>query len=218
MTTHSYRARLVQRTTTSATFRSRDICLLLVLLFSLTALPALAKTDVDFDPNLDFSKYKTFAFLGGVKNLTMLPVDPEVLDNQIHRAVTRELTQKGLWEVPAGQNPDLVIRYWANASQQVNVANMGDWGPYGPYISSYWGPTYDAVSASSGKENSLLIDLIDPRTKNLVWRLYLTRKFSSADKDWKKADEEITKAFESYPPPDKEREAKRRERAAHAPK
>jgi len=208
----------MQRTTTSVAFSSSKTYFLLVLLFSLTVLPLLAKTDVDFDPNLDFSKYKTFAFLGGVKNLMMLPVDPEVLDNQVHRAVTRELARKSLREVQAGQNPDLVIRYWANASQQVDVTNMGDWGPYSPYIGSYWGPMYDAVSASSRKENSLLIDLIDPRTKNLVWRLYLTRKFSSADKDWKKADEEITKAFESYPPSDKEREAKRRERAAHPPK
>ena len=218
MITFSYRARLMKRTATSVLWEGRYTFFVLVLLLSLSALPVLAKTDVDFDPNLDFSKYKTFVFLGGVKNLTMLPVDPEVLDNQVHRAVTRELAQKGLREVQVGQTPDLVIRYWANASQQVNVTNMGDWGPYSSYIGSDWAPMYDAVSAGSRKENSLLVDLIDPRTKNLVWRLYLTRKFSSADKDWKKADEEITKAFESYPPSDKEREAKRRERAAHAPK
>jgi hypothetical protein len=189
-----------------------------ILMLLLAALPVLAKVDVDFDPSADSSKYKSFAFVGGVKNLVMLAVDPDVLDIQIHRMVTRELTKKGLREVQASQNPDLVVRYWANTSQQVNPTSMGDWGPYSAYISSYWSPMYDAVSASSGKANTLLVDLIDPRTKNLAWRLYLTRKFSNADKDWNKADEEFAKAFESFPPSEKEKEAKLKERAAYSAK
>lgn len=47
-------------------------CFLLCLAF---AFPVLAKTDVDFDPNLDFAKFKTFAFMGGVENLVMLPLN-----------------------------------------------------------------------------------------------------------------------------------------------
>ena len=213
---HSLNHRRTRRSRKARALGKSPAYLLLMLL--LAALPALAKVDVDFDPNADVSKYKTFAFVGGVKNLVMLPVDPDVLDIQIHRLVTRELTKKGLREIQPGQTPDLVVRYWATASQQVNPANMGDWGPYNAYIGSYWAPMYDAVSAGSGKENTLLIDLIDPRTRNLAWRLYLTRKFSNADKDWKKADEEFTKAFESYPPSEKEKEAKRKERAAYSAK
>jgi Domain of unknown function (DUF4136) len=189
-----------------------------VLLLLLCAFPLFAKTDIDFDPNVDFSKYKTFAFVGGVENLVMLPVNPELINNRVHRAVTRELTKKGLREVQPNQNPDIVVRYWASTSQQVNLAVMGNWGPYGPYVGSYWGYMYDTIAASSTKEGTLIIDLIDPRTKNLGWRLYLTRKLSNADKDWNKADEEFSKAFEAYPPSDKEKEAKRKERAAHPPK
>jgi hypothetical protein len=192
----------------------KSLALLLFAVFLLAVFPVLAKIDIDFDPNLDFSKYKTFAFLGGVRNLTMLPVDPEVLDDQVHRAIAGELVRKGLREVRS--NADLVVRYWASPSQQVNPTNMGDWGPYSPYIASYWEPMYDSVSASTGKENALLIDLIDPKTKNLVWRLYVTRKFSNADKDWKKADDEFTKGFENYPPSEKEKDTKRKERAARS--
>jgi hypothetical protein len=192
--------------------------LVAALLFLAAVSPTLAKTDVDFDPNLDFTKFKTFAFIGGVDNLVMLPVNPERISNRVHRAVTREMTAKGLREVQPNQNPDLVVRYWASTSQQLNVASMGNWGPYGAYVGSYWGWMYDTMSASSSKEGSLILDLIDPRRKTLAWRLYLTRKLSNSDKDWKKADEEFTKAFESYPPSDKEKDAKRKERAAHPPK
>ncbi len=191
-------------------------CVMLIAL--LAALPLLARTTTDFDPNLDFSKYKTFAFLGGVENLLMLDVNPDLLNNRIHHFVTRELTKKGLREVQPGENPDLVVRYWANPSKEVNLAVLGNWGPYGPYIGSYWGWLYDNVSATSAKEGALLVDLIDPKTKNLVWRLYLIRKLTNADKDWIKADEEITKAFDSFPPSDKDKQEKRRARAAHPPK
>lgn len=203
----------------SDSFHKRKFSFLRLLsVFLVAAFPLFAKVDVDFDPALDFSKYKTFAFIGGVENLVMLPVDPLVLDDQVHRAVTGELTKKGLREVRGNQNPDLVVRYWANTSQQVNVASMGNWGAYGPYVGSYWEPMYDAVSAGTAKENTLVIDLIDPHTKKLVWRLYVTRKMPSAEKEWKKLDEEFTKGFESYPPSDKDKEAKRKERAAHPPK
>jgi hypothetical protein len=77
---------------------------------------------------------------------------------------------------------------------------------------------YDTVSASGSKEDSLIVHLINTHTQALAWRLYLTRKLSNSDKDWKKADEEFTKAFENYPLSEKEKEAKRRERAAHPPK
>lgn len=181
-------------------------------------LPLARKVTVDFDPNVGFSKYKTFAYIGSVENLVMMQLNPDLINNRIHRMVVRELTKKGLREVQPGQNPDLVVRYWANSTQQVNLAAMGNWGPNGPYIGSYWGWIYTTASASSTREGSLIVDLIDPRSKALAWRVYLIRKITSPDKDWKKADEEFTKGFESYPPSEKEKEAKKKEREEHKPK
>jgi hypothetical protein len=56
---------------------------------------------------------QTLAFIGGVEQLVRLQLNPNQLNNQIHRAVTRELTAKGLREVKPEENPDLVVRYWA---------------------------------------------------------------------------------------------------------
>jgi hypothetical protein len=183
----------------------------------LTVSPLLAKTVADFDPKTNFSKYKTFAFVGGIENLLMFEVNPGLVSERVHRTVNRELTQKGLHEVQVNQNPDLLVRFWANPSSQVNVATMGEWGVYSPYIDSYWARTYQEVSASSRKEGALLIDLVDPKSKTLVWRLYLIHKISTPDKEWKKADEELSKGFESYPPSEKEKEEKQKEREAHPP-
>ncbi len=192
---------------------------LVVLLGALFfALPLRARTVVDFDPNLDYSKYKTYAFIGGIDNLVSMLVNPDLIDIRLHHTVSRELDKRGLHEVNPREHPDLLVRYWANGSSTVDVAVTGNWGPYGSYIGGYWTFVYNDVSASSQKEGALVIDLIDPRTKNLAWRLYLVHRISEPDKVWKKVDEEFAKGFDAYPPSDQAKDDKKRERAAHPPK
>jgi Domain of unknown function (DUF4136) len=185
---------------------------LLALFFGL-ALSVSAKTTIDFDPSVDFSKFKTFAYIGGVENLVAIQLNPDLINIRFHRMVVRELEKKGLHEVSPGQNPDLIVRYWANPETQVNVTVMGNWGPYGPYISSDWAYAYNAVASASGHMGTLIIDMINPKAKALVWRVYLVRKLSDPDKDPKKAEDEFTESFKSFPPSDKDKEEKRKERA-----
>jgi hypothetical protein len=66
-----------------------------LLLLLLCGMPAGAKVATDFNPNLDFAKYKTFTYIGGIEQLQRLQVNPDQLKNQIHRAIVRELTSKG---------------------------------------------------------------------------------------------------------------------------
>jgi hypothetical protein len=185
---------------------------ILVLLFGL-ALSVSAKTTIDFDPKIDFSKFKTFAYIGGVENLVAIELNPDLINIRFHHMVVRELEKKGLHEVNPGQNPDLIVRYWANPETQVDVAVMGNWGPYGPYIGNDWTSVYNAVTSTSHHLGTLILDLIDPHAKALVWRVYLVRKLSDPDKDPKKAEDEFTDSFKSYPPSDKDKEEKRQERA-----
>ena len=53
-----------------------------LLMLLLGALPATAKVAIDFDPNLDFSKYKTFAYIGGQEQLLRLQLNPDQFNNQ----------------------------------------------------------------------------------------------------------------------------------------
>ena len=178
------------------------------------ALTAAAKTTVDFDPNIDFSKFKTFAYAGAVENLVAIEMNPDLINIRFHHMVVRELEKKGLHEVNPGQSPDLIVRYWANPETQVDVSVMGNWGAYGPYIGNDWAYVYTAVASSSRHQGTLILDMIDPKAKALVWRVYLVRKMSDPDKDPKKAEDEFTDSFKSFPPSDKEKEEKRRERAS----
>ena len=190
---------------------------LLLLLVLWLSIPLPGKVIVDFDPAVDFSKFKTFAYIGGVDSLVSMQVNPDLIKNRVHRAVTRELVKKGLREVQPEDHPDLVVRYWANSQSHATTAVNTNWGPYGPFIDYYWGFWYTSVTAMSTRTGSLQIDLIDPHRKSLDWRLYIIEKITSSEKIWKKADKQVTKGFESFPPSAKEVQAKQKEREQHKP-
>jgi hypothetical protein len=192
------------------------ICLFLLML-SLSTLAA-AKKGVDFDPGLDFSKYKSFAYIGGVNTLEFRQLNPNYITDKVHAAVSQALIQRGLKEVKPDEQPDLVVRYWANSQSQIVSPSLGTWGQFGQYVSDYWAYTYDLMRSESALDASLVIDLIDPKRKDLAWRLYLEQKIADDDSIWPKVLGEISKGFASYPPTKKEIEEKKRERAEHPPK
>ena len=187
------------------------ITVLLFVLLCTTA--ANAKMAVDFNPNLDFSKYKTFAYLGGVESLVRLQLNPELLNNRMHRAVVRELTAKGLREVLPEENPDLVVRYWVEAEANAQVTGTAHWGVWGSYYYGYWTVMYTTMSTPVTHKGLLGIELIDARARDLAWRLFVSEKIihNDPDKIWKTADKNILKAFKSYPPTAKAIEEKKAE-------
>jgi len=174
---------------------------------------AVAKISTDFDPNLDFSQLKTFAFIGGVEQLVRLQLNPDQLNDRIHRSVVRELTAKGLREVPPEENPDLVVRYWANSQKDVDVAGSANWGAYGPYFGYHWGFAYNSMDTYTTHQGMLAIELIAAKTRGLVWRMFVSVKLIQTDPDkiWKTADNNIKDAFKSYPPSAKAIEAKKQQ-------
>lgn len=192
------------------------LCLFVVAL--VLAPLATAKKSVDFDPSLDFSKFKTFAYIGGVNTLEFRQLNPDYITNKVHAGVSQALIARGLKEVKPDQQPDLVVRYWANSQSQIVSPSLGTWGQFGQYVSDYWAYTYDLMKSESALDASLVIDLIDPKRKDLAWRLYLEQKIGDDDSIWPKVLGEISKGFTSYPPSKKEIEEKKKERAEHPPK
>jgi hypothetical protein len=186
---------------------------LLFFFITLLAVPVPAKTNVDFNPNFDFSKYKTFAYIGGVEHLAMLQVNPNLLRNTVHESVARELSKRGLREVRRDENPDLAVRYLAESNSQLNYAGDDDYGGFDKFTVDWWSTSYTLWYTSTSREGSLLIDLIDVQRKDLAWRLYMQQKILNVDKLPDKIDKEIVEGFKSYPPTGKDKEEIRKEHA-----
>jgi Domain of unknown function (DUF4136) len=190
----------------------------LVSVLILTVPLATAKSRVDFDPNLDFSKFKTFAYIGGKNTLEFRQLNPDRIQNDVHTEVAKALIARGLTEVKPDQQPDLVVRYWANSQSKIVTSSLGAWDQLGPFIDYYWAYTFDLIQAESSLDATLVIDLIDLKRRDLAWRLYLEQKIVDDDSIWGKVLREIPKGFDSYPPSKKEIEEKKKERVDHPPK
>jgi len=180
-----------------------------------------AKTKSDFDPAARFSDFKTFAFVAGIDlGKTGLMDDPDKRA-QIANFVSGILETRGLQEVPRDQKYDVAIRVWIALKdrQTETTYSAGNyWGGYDPFWSGAWGYWYEETVINHYLEGTLIIDLLNPADKQLVWRTYLKRDFKDRDKRYDQAKKELNEAFAKYPPSPKDVQAKQRERAKQAPR
>ena len=107
----------------------------------------------------DVALYRTYAW--GAANVQATG-DPRLDNNQffgerIEAAVERQLAARG-FERTAGV-PDLLVRYYASVEQQVNAD-----GADRPYVAC------EDCRPFVFDAGTIVIDLIDARTKRLVWR------------------------------------------------
>ena len=116
----------------------------------------------DHDSGVDFSKYKTFAyFKPGIDKVEISDLDKR----RILKAIDLQMAQKSMIK---SDLPDLLVSINTSAKEKVYINNNfnGFWGwGWNPWM---WGPNQNMVSSST--EGALYIDLIDAKTKQLVWQ------------------------------------------------
>lgn len=176
---------------------------LMVLTVCLSACSAF-KVQTDHDPTADFSSFKTFAFAGPAEMNKGGIYDNSLMQKRIESAVARELTAKGLRQVGLDEPQDLRVHYWVTVLDKQRLESGGTSvgvarGPYGGYG---WGAGYGGgVTTVDYKEGTLILDLIEPTKKQLVWRATIVGTLQDSTKDnVELGNKAIAEAFESYPP------------------
>ena len=172
------------------------LILMTVLLFSCG--PTL-KVSSDYDRSVDFSTYKTFSMYdfkakGGVNQLNK---------DRIVRYIKSEMTRKGLIETD--RNPDLMINAVTvmkdKKSLTASTNYYGYGGLYRPY--SYWAVPASGsttISTYDYKDGSLVIDVVDAKTKRMIWE---GTGYAQIDRKPKNPEEVIsevvTKIMQGFP-------------------
>src|SRR5215510_11732346 len=159
----------------------------------------------DHDATADFSTFKTFAFAGLADVNKGGIYDNSLTQKRIESAVARELTAKGLRQVGLDEPSDLLVHYWINVQDKQRLESGGTSvgvarGPRGGYG---WGAGYGGgVTTVEYKEGTLILDLIQPTSKQLVWRATIIGTLEESNAaNVELGNEAIAKAFENYPPP-----------------
>ena len=149
----------------------------------------------DYDVQVDFSTYKTFAFYKkGIDKASVSDLDKK----RIMRAIENELNKKGLVK---STNPDILVSIFTKSREKVNVTdnNFGygfGWG-YNPW---FFGSTN--LNINQYTEGTLFIDFIDKNKNELVWQGIGSgaMKMTNIDKKEERINEFVNKIILAYPP------------------
>jgi hypothetical protein len=125
--------------------------------------------NADYDTSADFSKYKTYAWPEDVLPADRIPEElgatNGIMDTRIRRALDMELAAKGL--TIDTSDPDLIVFYHIGVEDKVDVT---DWGYSYASTGRYWGWNTRNIDTYTYKEGTLIVDLVDMKSKVLVWR------------------------------------------------
>lgn len=154
----------------------------------------------DFDRDADFASYKTFdwieaptAVMGSARAAQQRN---SLLDKRVKTAVERELSAKGFQK--ESDNPDLLLVYHTGVQDKVEVT---DWGYR--YSYDYWGYGGRDISVYNYQQGTLIVDLIEAKTMELVWRGSATKALETnptPEQVEKTLNEAIARMFQRYPP------------------
>lgn len=190
----------------------------------------------DFDPNVDFTRFRTYGYLEPKEIDSSGLLSNSLVRQRVETLISRQLDSHGLRRVPLDQSPDLEVLYWVGVKEKQQVSSVPRQAPYPPtyvytprpgyarpypypypsypgypYGTGRWGTVYNDVMVTNYREGTLIVDLIDARTKNLVWRTYLVRALSdNPDDNLKGADRDLEKAFAKFPPGEEAKQEKLR--------
>jgi hypothetical protein len=150
----------------------------------------------DYREDVDFFAYRTFDWMKGPQGLqSSMRVGP-TMDNRIKRAIEAELIAKGLQRSLGGRRPDLLVVYHTAMNADIDRTYYDVWG-YGRRGRWRHGTV---VVVDRQARGTMVIDLVDRRDNELVWRGTATGVVSSRSEARKRVFEAVARILEAYPP------------------
>lgn len=164
---------------------------------ALTACASTMTVSSHVERGLDFTRYRTWDW-GPADTLPTgdprLDANPFFKDH-VQGAVEKALAGRGLGG-PTAETPDLLIHYHAAINQRLNVTSADTRYGYGYEDSGSAVGEYEA--------GTLVIDIVDARTKRVIWRGWaqdtVEDSLKSEDKMAKQIDEAVTRMLTQLPP------------------
>jgi hypothetical protein len=176
----------------------------LVSLAAAVSLAGCASIDVrfDYDPEANFDALKTYAWMER-PDPQKSGADPRVynalLDSRVRAAVDRELGAKGYRN--DAQDPDFLVIYHAAIDRKVEADAINYYHGYG--AAGWYGPGRTDVYIREYEEGTLLLDVVRPGGKELMWRGAASSRIddrASPEERTERVNEAVRQLIEGFPP------------------
>lgn len=162
----------------------------------------------DHDPAVDYGAFRSYALPPRERSDTPNEFDNSLTLKRIEAMVVRHLDARGLQRAEPGA-ADLTVRFWLTAEKKTDISTVpsspfyGPWGAPYPYGYDYgrWGPMFNDVIVRNYVEGTLVLDLVDAKRDELVWRAYVVGTVSrDREEAFAALDEALLRALMDYPP------------------
>ena len=161
----------------------------------------------NFDPNADFSKYKTYRWMEHPKSIDI----DDITKQQLRQGFEPALAAKGL-TLKNSDDAHLTIVYQLAVNQEKEMTTIdtgGGWG-YGPGWRGGWyggmGGGMATTTTNTINIGTIVLDMYETKTKHLVWRGAASRTIdpkAKPEKRQKNISKSATKMLKNYPPKEK---------------
>src|SRR6201987_4824357 len=166
------------------------VCTVVFLVALGTAFAQQVKTD--FDHQANFSQYNTYS------GQEIKPAN-SLWDARIKRAVDAQLAAKGWTRVDSGGDVAIVAIKTSHTERTLQTFYDGIGG--GWRWRGFGGFGESTTTEQDYKEGTLVVDMYDASTKQLIWRASAEDMLSDkAEKNEKNLDKGVAKMFKSFPP------------------
>jgi hypothetical protein len=150
-----------------------------------------ADVKTDYSHSADFGQYHSYSWL------KVDAGDPLWVD-RIQRAIDSEFTQKGWMRVPSGG--DAGVSAFGSTHNQQTLQTFYD-GFGGGWRWRGFGPDVATTTVENTPVGTLVVDIFDGHTKQLIWRGTSQKTLSDKpDKNEKKLEGSVTDMFKHFPP------------------
>jgi hypothetical protein len=154
----------------------------------------------DHDPSANFGALHSYAWRPGPQQGLDDPrFDSTLIDKRVRSAVDRVLASKGYRTAAPGSSADFLVGYHAVMRQKTSVQTINR--SYGYRVGGWRGPqTY----VQDYEEGTLLIDVIDPATMDLLWRgtgTGVVDPLASPEKREQRINDAVERILADFPPP-----------------
>jgi hypothetical protein len=158
-----------------------------MLLSFASALAVGQQVSVNYNHSQDFTQYHTYAFENNNPN----QIANSILAQAALSDVNTALQAKGLSKVDQSANPDLIMLLSGGLQQQTSYSA---WGMRGI------GGGMGGITPQQNVVGSMVVDLYDAKSKQLVWRGIGQNTLSNnGSKNQQTVDNAVKKMFKQYP-------------------
>jgi Domain of unknown function (DUF4136) len=167
---------------------------LIGMMFLFAAKSPAQQVKTDYDRSANFTQYKTYSW-EQVKTKDALDVD------RIKAAVNAALAAKGWTQVDTGSDVSVIAIEMTQDKQTLNTFYDGFGGGWGWRRFGGGGFGDATTTTETYKVGTLVVDLFDTKSKQLIWRGSSSDTLSNnSDKNIKNLDKGAEKMFKHFPP------------------